>query len=241
MMHLKGIMLFLVGLTTTILLESCSHQKAVSEQTSPATTSITQSNSVPLPLQVQVSQARYKTYDSSEELSAASGLVIVGRSQTPLEDSKPISIPESEKSKYVHTINDSVVVKDKQGFVVDSYTITSVKVQKVVKGKTEEKEIRVLQPVAVVQEPNKPPFISLVEGYSPLQKNVKYLLFLKEVDTETYPNLAGVYSILSVNQGKFNFDKLDKGETTIEGENEQYRQLKAKVRGKYQPIVDVVP
>jgi hypothetical protein len=66
-------------------------------------------------------------------------------------------------------------------------------------------------------------------------------LFLKEVDTVTYPNLAGVYSILSVNQGKFNLDKGDDEETKVEERNEQYKKLTVKIRKNYESMVNAIP
>jgi hypothetical protein len=190
-------------------------------------------------LPVQRSLARYYTYDNVDDLESAADLIIFGKPQASLEDSQPISIPKSEQAKKDPVVNESVVVRDEQdGSMIDTYTITLVKVQKVLKGTFEEKEIRVLQPAAVVQELNQPPFISMVSDYTPLRKNTKYLLFLKEVDTANLPNLAGAYSILSINQGKFNFDKADTEETDLEDENEQYRQLKLKVKKRYESRVN---
>ena len=240
MLNQRITFLILLVLASTVLAASCqSHASVPQRQVAESSKGVPQPLSTPL--QVQHLLANYKTYDIPEELESSADLIIVGRPQTSLEDSQSTSILESEKAKNQPRTNQSVVVRNDQGSIIDRYTITSVKAQKVFKGKVEAKEIMVLQPAAVVQEPNQSPFISLVEDYSPLKKNVKYLLFLKQVDTATYPNLAGVYSIMSVNQGKFNFDKVDSGETNVEGQNEQYRQLKAKVKKKYEAQVNAVP
>lgn len=241
MLHQQVISFITIVFISNMLLASCQTQTSVSNQELSEQSKSIPTNSSSVLSRVRPSLANYKTYDDTDELESTAELIIVGKPQASLEDSQPTSIPESEKSKKKHTVNESVVVRDEQGFIVDRYTITPVKVQKVLKGKVEEKEIKVLQPAAVVQESSQPPFISLIEDYSPLKKNTKYLLFLKEVDTATYPNLAGVYSILSVNQGKFNFDKTDAEEASVEGRNEQYRQLKEKVKKKYEALVNAVP
>jgi hypothetical protein len=233
--------LLLFVLVPNVFLESCDSQKSVSQQISVEQAATMQSKPSSIPLKVQASFASYKTYNESAELEIAADLVVVGRAKTSIEDGQPTAVPESEKAKRNHAVNESVVIKDEQGFIVDRYTITSVKVHKVVKGKVEDKEIKVLQPAAVVKESNQPAFISTIEDYAPLKKNVKYLLFLKEVDTATYPNLAGVYSILSVNQGKFNLDKGDDEETRVEGRNEQYQKLKVKIRKNYESMVNAIP
>lgn len=241
MMRQRAFSLIVLVLTSTVLLESCGSQKVVVEQSlsnSPITLQLKPS---PLPLQVKTSLARYKPYNDAEELETAAELIVVGRPLLCLEDTQPTSIPESEKAKKQPIFYESVVVKDDQGFIVDRYSIAFVTVEKVLKGKVEEKQIQVLQPAAIVKESNQPPFISQAKDYSLLKRNTKYLLFLKEVDTATYPNLAGVYRILSVNQGKFNLDKTDDEETGVEERNEQYRQLKAKVRKKYETQVNAVP
>jgi hypothetical protein len=222
-------------------LVSCQQKKIDSQVRATETSKVSQVSTSKMPLRMQHSLANYKTYSDSTELESSAELIIIGRPQASLEDSRSTSIPETEKAKKNVVLGESVVVKDSQGSILDRYTITPVKVQKVIKGNWQDKEIKILQPAAVVQEPNQPAFISILEDYSPLQKNSKYLLYLKEVDTKTYPNLAGVYSVLSGSQGKFNFDKTDSGETEVESKNEQYRKLKENVRGKKEADFNAVP
>lgn len=185
--------------------------------------------------------ANYVIYNDVAALESAAELIVVGRPQASLEDSQPTSIPESEKAKKKPILNESVMVKDAQGAIVDQYTITAIKVQKVFQGKVTETEIKIVQPAAAIQQPNQPAYILATEDYTPMQKNAKYLLFLKEVDTVTYPNLTGVYTILSASQGKFNFDKTDSAEADMEAKNAQYRELKEKVKKKYAKAVNAIP
>jgi hypothetical protein len=150
-------------------------------------------------------------------------------------------ITQAEYRTRKPVVNQSVVVRGEEGGNNDSYTITSVKVQKVLKGKFKEQQIKVLQPATIVKESNQPPFISTIRGYSPMKKSIKYLLFLSELDHKIFPNMRGVYSIISVNQGKFNLDRTDSRETELEAEDEQYADLKAKVRKKYEAMVNALP
>jgi hypothetical protein len=61
---------------------------------------------------------------------------------------------------------------------------------------------------------------------------------LKEGDL---PNTKGFYSIISLNQGKFNLDNEDKEESEEEGKDQQYKRLKDRVRGKHGAVVNETP
>jgi hypothetical protein len=227
--------------TFSVLLESCHIRSSASRSdvSIPSATVKTKPSST-MPIQVS-SVPCYITYDRPEGLETVADTIVVGKPQASIEDSKPISIPESQRFTKKPIINESVVVKDTEGGNVETYTITSVKIHKLVKGKFKEQEIKVLQPAVVMKESNRPPFISTTKGYSLLKPNSKYLLFLQEIDTKTFPNMARVYSILSINQGKFNFDNTDTEETSIEANDEQYADLKAKVKKKYGAMVNALP
>jgi hypothetical protein len=175
-------------------------------------------------------QGNYKTFDSDEELSQVADLVVIGKPMADLDETSFLSYSESESRSKKNQGNESILVRSSTGNVMDAYSIVSFKVQKYLKGDSKEKQIRILQSPAYIQQGNQTSYVWLQEDSSPLQKKSRYILFLKEVDTTTYPNLAGVYSIISVGQGKFNLDKSDSKESEIEGKNDQYRQLKEKVR-----------
>ena len=49
-----------------------------------------------------------------------------------------------------------------------------------------------------------------------------------------------MYSIISVNQGKLNFDNSDKQEESYEAKDPQYRSLKEKVKRKYKQEFDSI-
>jgi hypothetical protein len=164
----------------------------------------------------------------------------VGKPQANLEDCSSTSVPESEILKKKVVINNSVVVTDDTDrSMADRYTIISVKVLKFIKGEVQEKEIKVLQPAAVRKAGGIFPYIDMMGGYSPLKKDSKYLLFLRKMDTATFPNMVGVYGLSSI-QAKFNFDKTDNGETKLEAKNKQYAGLKTKVIKKYGAMLNAL-
>jgi hypothetical protein len=215
----------IIFLISNILLNSCSSNQLLS-------------NSLP----VVTSHASAIKYRDTESLEERADLIVVVKPQASLEDSKlTTTVRDSEMLKKKLILDESVVVKDSEGVMVDRYMATSVKVEKVLKGKVQDNEIKVLQSAAVIREPGQAPYIAKTDGYSPLKKGVKYLLFLKEKDVKYFPNFVGVYSIISVNQGKFNFDATDSEETKEEARDPQYADLKAKVRKKYEAIVNAVP
>jgi hypothetical protein len=183
----------------------------------------------------------YKTFSSDNELFQFADLVVIGKPVTNLDETSFKSSSESESKSRKNQDNESIVVRDSSGNIIDAYSIILFKSQKVLKGSSKEKQIKVLQPAAYVQEPNKPAYVWLQDGFSPLQKKSRYILFLKEVDTSTYSNLSGVYSIISVNQGKFNLDKTDSQESEVEKGDEQYRQLKEKVRKRHEADFNSTP
>ncbi|MCP2728477.1 hypothetical protein [Limnofasciculus baicalensis] len=108
------------------------------------------------------------------------------------------------------------------------------------KGNPQDEVIGVSQRGAIV-DANSQPFVMTTEGFTPLDKGSKYILFLKEIDASEFPNMAGLYSIISVNQGKFNLDKSDKQEEMYETKDLQYKNLKEQIRSKYKKDFDSTP
>lgn len=185
--------------------------------------------------------ANYKTYDSDDELFQSADLVVIGRPTINLDETSYISLSEAESRSRKYPDNVSVAVKTSSGLTISANSIVLFKVQKYLKGDPKGKQIRVVQSSAYIQEPGQAPFVLLKDGGTPLQRKSRYVLFLKEVDTATYPNLVGVYSIMSVNQGKFNLDKTDSQESEVEGKDEQYRQLKEKVKKRHESDFNSTP
>jgi hypothetical protein len=185
--------------------------------------------------------ANYKTYDSDNELFQSADLVVIGKPTVNIDETSYISLSESESRSRKYPDNVSVAVKTSSGLIVSANSTVLFKVQRYLKGDLKEKQIRVVQSSAYIQEPGQEPFVLLKDGGTPFQKKSRYVLFLKEVDTATYPNLTGVYSIMSVNQGKFNLDKTDSQESEVEGSDEQYRKLKEKVKKRHESDFNSTP
>lgn len=176
----------------------------------------------------------YIRFNSVDKLTEIADFVVVGKPQANIEDSVFVSVSEeNSRTRQPQNQIESIVVGDDLGSIVDAYTITPFRVQRYLKGQLKTKEIKIIQSVAYIQEEGKSPYLWINKGFSPLERKSRYILFLKEVDTATYPNLSDVYSIVSVNQGKFNLDQTDSGELQVEGKDQQYRNLKDKVRERF--------
>lgn len=159
-------------------------------------------------------------YASAEELASKADLIVVGKT--------PIGFEQGQ----------SVGKFDDYGMISDYYTITPFQVKKLIKGSLSSREISIIQSAAIVQSPGETQkTLIMPEDYSPLKKNSSYILFLKEIDGVMFPNLAGKYSIMAVNQGKFNVDKTDLEEQKLERKGDTYTELKVKVLGKYKDIL----
>jgi hypothetical protein len=190
-------------------------------------------------LPAQVNPGNYIAFDSVESLSSISDLIVIAQPLNNLSESKKISKKNSEKLKDKIELNTSLAYTDEDGKIIDYQTITPVKIKKILKGNTQDKVISVSQRGVVIVA-NSQPFVMTTEGFTPLEKGSKYILFLKAIDTSTFPNMAGIYSIISVNQGKFNLDKSDKQEESHETKDPQYKKLKEKIGNKYKQEFDSV-
>lgn len=89
------------------------------------------------------------------------------------------------------------------------FTVTDVRVSKALKGNIPGGTISVMQAAAYYDWSlkNQKDLLTL-EGFSPMMVGKQYVLFLKLVRT-------GIYSIIGVDQGKFNIDGTDEREDTM--------------------------
>jgi hypothetical protein len=190
-------------------------------------------------LPAQVNPGNYITFDS-DNLSSTADLIIIGQPMSNLSESKKVSKKNIEKTIDKIEFNTSLVYTDEDGKIIDYQIVTPVKVKKVLKGNPQDKVIGVSQRGAVV-DANPQPFVITTEGFTPLDKGSKYILFLKEINASEFPNMVGLYSIISINQGKFNLDKSDKQEEMSETKDLQYKNLKEQIRNKYKQDFDSAP
>lgn len=187
---------------------------------------------------LQLTATSHITFASVEELASRADLIVVGKTLKEFEQNSLVYVSVADTSKQRFQPNQSVIVYDETKSLLDYYTITQFEVKKVLKGSFSSKKISVLQAGAIVPKSGqKAKYILASEDFSPLKANSAYILFLAKIDTVTFPNLADVYSIISINQGKFNLDKTDDKEQAIEIKDQQYKDLKAKVLDKYKNMV----
>lgn len=154
--------------------------------------------------------ADHKLFNSANELEEYADLIVVGETVAEFSEHKP------------------TITYTPEGRYQDFYTITDVKYSKILKGNFSEKFISVIQGAALIESPYKlQKDLLLREDMTLMEKGKKYLLFLKKTD------IAGVYSIISLNQGKFNIDNLDLKEKDMEKQNHQFKTLKQDVLNKF--------
>lgn len=168
-------------------------------------------------IQILEIPASHATFNSVEALENYADLIIVGRTTKALEEGQPI------------------IRRDSAGYIKDFYTVTPFEIKKVLKGpKKSNTEIPVIQPAVTIAQPGQQNMtVMITEGFSLLKKNSSYLLYLKQVDEVAQE----MYSVVAVNQGKFNLDKTDREEEAIAQEEQQYSSLKAKVLEKHKDLV----
>ncbi|MFD0698544.1 hypothetical protein ACFQZT_31200 [Paenibacillus sp. GCM10027628] len=110
--------------------------------------------------------------------------------------------------------------------IQDAYTLTNIKVQKVIKSNgevSEDKTIKVIEPVGLIQEITGKKKLT-VDDYSEMEKGKKYVVFLKK-------NTQGQYSIMSSAYGKYNLDNADTKDTT---DIQNRENIKKEIKSKYQ-------
>jgi len=147
-------------------------------------------------------------YANANELEKNADLIIIGHTQKDFKEF-PGTINYNENGRYS-----------------DYYTVTDLKITKVIKGQYPKDTIFVTQRAALDKDKN---ILIINEDCSIMEKGKLYLLFLKKLD------LKDTYGIMSINQGKFNIDNTDTKEKEKEkGESGvQYRNLKEDVLKKY--------
>lgn len=147
-------------------------------------------------VKTELNYARYETY---EALQNAADLVVVGKAFG--------SIKEAER-----------VAGDTGTAMGDLQSITTFRVEKVLKGDENLREVRVLQDACYRE--NK---VYRLEEYAPIVEKREYELFLQKTD------LPGVFGILGVYQGKFNLDGTDNLEKEMELKDPVYGKIKGEI------------
>ena len=132
-------------------------------------------------------EANYKHYDSEKELSNAADIILYGSPVDKFEDREHVN-------KYIG--ND----------ISDFYTLTKFKINKVLENSTAlnlktSEVFDVIEPIGVVQTSTGKEILKFA-FYDAMEHNEKYIVYLKS-------NGIGGYSVLNMNNGKFNVSKND--------------------------------
>ncbi len=129
-------------------------------------------------------EANYVSYSDVEQLDQMSDLIVIG---TPTKSFK--------ERKHVSTYFDD-------GTLQDFYTLTELKIDRIIKGPDDfkhNKSLIIVEPIGSVEIDSKKTKITY-EGYTELQAGQKSIIFLKK-------NSFGEYSVINMNLGKFNIEQ----------------------------------
>lgn len=130
-----------------------------------------------------------------EELIAKSDIIAIGKPTTSVDESK------------------SSIRQHHDGSVTEGISEVEFQVSKIFKGNPNTESIKVGQHAAVMTDRQNRRFIQVMEGYQPMEKNKKYLLFLRKGLS------SDLYFPTGVMYGKHNTDGTDKKEEKISDVN----------------------
>ncbi|WP_147423857.1 hypothetical protein [Cohnella endophytica] len=86
--------------------------------------------------------------------------------------------------------------------------------------------IKAVEPVGLITESDKLQTKVKADHYSELKADKKYVMFLKK-------NTFGQYSLINMNNGKFNLDGTDVSDLTQDGESGIKMKLKQQIESKF--------
>ncbi|OPY58029.1 MAG: hypothetical protein A4E55_01202 [Pelotomaculum sp. PtaU1.Bin035] len=141
-------------------------------------------------------------YSSAKDMETKADLIIVGTPTKAFNDCTP------------------TITYNNSGRYENFYTITDIRISKILKGEYKDDIVPVAQNAAI----DKREKIMLIDDdYSPMEKDKKYLMFLKKNQSN------GFYYILGVNQGKHNIDNFDNNEKELLENDTHYKKLRQEV------------
>ena len=141
-------------------------------------------------------QADYKGYSTGEALFSGAELVVIG---SPIKDFE-------DREMQVTTFSTT-------GAIEDFYTLTEIKVEKVLKGSVESPILKVIEPIALNQTLTGREKIAF-EDYTEMKNGSQYLIFMRR-------NTKGQYSVINMQAGKFNLDQTDQSDFSKENKIKQ--------------------
>lgn len=129
-------------------------------------------------------QANYIGYETADKLSQGADIILVA---SPIDD---------------FTNRDHQSTKYEDGTLQDFSTLTKLNIERIIKqpeGINIGSQMEVIEPVSIITEADKQQTKVTVGGYREMKQGRRYIMFLKN-------NGMGGYSIINMNNGKFNLD-----------------------------------
>ncbi|MFC9542487.1 hypothetical protein ACFTQ7_21835 [Lysinibacillus sp. NPDC056959] len=129
-------------------------------------------------------QANYIGYETADELSQGADIILVA---SPIDD---FTNREHRSTKF------------EDGTLQDFYTLTKLNIERIIKqpeGINIGSQMEVIEPVGIITEADKQQTKVTTDGYREMKQGRRYIMFLAN-------NGMGGYSIINMNNGKFNLD-----------------------------------
>lgn len=147
------------------------------------------------------------TYKTADELEKNADLVVLG---TPLNNFE-------DREHYTTKFSD--------GAIQDFYTLTNIRIEKVIKTNNDPaikqaNTIKFVEPLTLFQTMDGKKKL-IRDEYKEVKKGSKYIFYLKK-------NTFGNYSIINLNNGKFNTDNTDSKDLESDDQNEKNLKLSIK-------------
>ncbi len=141
--------------------------------------------------------------DSVDELTSEAALIVIGSPEKDFPSCKP------------------VITYKGVGIFDIFYTLRNFKIERVLKGNKELDSVEIAEPAALIRADllKFQKDIFALADYTPMEKGMRYLLFLKE-------DSGWGYIIMGIHQGKFNLDGQDALEKKAVEKNRYYQYLK---------------
>ena len=156
--------------------------------------------------------ASYKSYQSVNEMYNDADLVVLAKPAKNF-------IDRDHHSNYYNLSKTAI-----GGF----YTNTEINIEKILKDPSEvPKTLTIIEPVTLIQGLNGKTELSY-ENYKPMKKNSPYVIFMRK-------NTFGNYSVINMQNGKFNMDKTDPGDdqTGNKQSDDQKLSWKNEIKNKF--------
>ncbi|WP_342575740.1 hypothetical protein [Paenibacillus sp. FSL M8-0142] len=156
--------------------------------------------------------AKYIAFDTIEELDQAADVIVIG---SPIKDFED----REHMAQYFE-----------DGMIQDFYTMTELRIEKVIKqpdGIDIGEMMELIEPLSIIEESGNQKTKIIMDDYRELKKGSRYILFLKD-------NTFGQYSIINMNNGKFNLDNTDDSDMPMGQQDLAFKtSLKNQVLRKY--------